>query len=146
MDTLRNFPFITGTTNRSPECECECALHYANITGTDECQNSYSHSGTHRSGSPSLRGDRIPQPVFADANLIPQVQLPPNWDASLRNPMPQMPAYNAHWHGWHNGEHNGDPLDESAVSPEDRVLLQNRHQKLMDIRSLAIFAMVSGLI
>jgi hypothetical protein len=81
LDTLRNFPFIAGTTNRSPEhehsieCSHERALHYANITGTHEQCNSCSHSGTPRSGSHSLQGDRIPQPVFADANLIPQVQL-----------------------------------------------------------------------
>jgi hypothetical protein len=61
------------------------------------------------------------------APAIAQEQLQEQIDDHIQNAAPG-----------HNHEHNGDQLDESAVSPEDRVLLQNCHQKLMDIRSLAM--------
>ena len=59
----------------SPLTQC-----YVNITGTDECCNSHSHSGT----------------------SSPQIQIPANLDAPLRNPMPTIPPLpipNPHGHG-----------------------------------------------
>jgi hypothetical protein len=32
-------------------------------------------------------------------------------------PMPQMPAYNAHWHGWHNGNQAAQQTPENL--PQD---------------------------
>ena len=88
----RAFPFVTGHVNTSPDRERsverarERAQRYVNITGTDERRNSRSRSGT-----PSLQGEPIPQPVFVNVDAIPQIQIPANLDAPLRNPMPMIP-------------------------------------------------------
>lgn len=99
---LRAFPFVTGNDNTSPDRQRsvdrarERAQRYANITGTDERRNSRSHSGTPRRGSPSSQGGPIPQPVFLNVDDIPQVQIPPGFNAPLRNLMPVIPPLSGH--------------------------------------------------
>ena len=99
---LRVFPFVTGNDNTSPDRQRsvdrarERAQRYANITGTDERRNSRSHSGTPRRGSPSSQGGPIPQPVFLNVDDIPQVQIPPGFNAPLRNLMPVIPPLSGH--------------------------------------------------